>query len=422
MHPTTIRWPDSTSAISLPLTDRVSRHTLGLFAVFVAFALLASACRIADPALEASLGDETGTLVESDASVTPTPDGEPAPTAGPEASTPPFDPATAFPDAIAGENLDAASRSLDPTGLGFSGPSTSSHWHAAYAIRVCNDVLDPLPENPGGIHTHGNGIIHIHPRFAETAWENATLGVFAAAAGVELSDDQLVIPGVGEWTNGDPCNGIPSVLTVQRWASPEATQPWLTHTAGLADLRLFHDGELFTISFTPEGSLPVKPPTSKDLASVSSALTVPLPDPFVKLPDAPDRRSVSLWVVDEIAEAPCAADQVIESAIESAVTGSLLCFSRTDTILARSDIVGAQARVVNRQPGVVLELSQPGLQRMNAALRQNPDGLLRLAVEMNDTVVITVAFSSELTERTFAFTGGMTVDDAERLAALLGAA
>src|SRR3954464_11404283 len=40
------------------------------------------------------------------------------------------------------------------------------HWHAAYGFYVCDHFLPALPESPKdpeGIHTHGDGVFHIHP-------------------------------------------------------------------------------------------------------------------------------------------------------------------------------------------------------------------------------------------------------------------
>ncbi len=42
------------------------------------------------------------------------------------------------------------------------------HWHAAYGIYVCDKFNSPLVDLPNkpdtnGIHTHGEGVIHIHP-------------------------------------------------------------------------------------------------------------------------------------------------------------------------------------------------------------------------------------------------------------------
>src|SRR5688500_3304374 len=39
------------------------------------------------------------------------------------------------------------------------------HWHAAYGVYLCDTFQPPLTNerDPLGIHTHGDGVIHIHP-------------------------------------------------------------------------------------------------------------------------------------------------------------------------------------------------------------------------------------------------------------------
>ena len=67
------------------------------------------------------------------------------------------------------------------------GPEVGDHWHAAFAIFACGDFLAVQePNDPLGIHTHSDGLIHIHPFEEEAAGENATLGVFFDAAGVDV--------------------------------------------------------------------------------------------------------------------------------------------------------------------------------------------------------------------------------------------
>ncbi len=70
------------------------------------------------------------------------------------------------------------------------------HWHAAYGIDICGKPQAPIPtfESPIGIHTHGDGVIHIHPFTLEGAGENATIGNFLKhAPGVKLTDTKLTI-------------------------------------------------------------------------------------------------------------------------------------------------------------------------------------------------------------------------------------
>ena len=48
----------------------------------------------------------------------------------------------------------------------------SDHWHAALGVDICGTFTSNIPDNgqdPLGIHTHGDGIVHIHPFSAQSA-------------------------------------------------------------------------------------------------------------------------------------------------------------------------------------------------------------------------------------------------------------
>lgn len=80
---------------------------------------------------------------------------------------------------------------FDVSGLVPIGPSPgSSHWHAAYVVRVCDEVLDPFEDAQAshGIHTHGDGLIHVHPATEIVGFERATLRVFTEVVGLRLDD------------------------------------------------------------------------------------------------------------------------------------------------------------------------------------------------------------------------------------------
>lgn len=89
------------------------------------------------------------------------------------------------------------------------------HWHATYQIAVCGNVLPPLPGTPGGVHTHGDGAIHIHPRSDREAGANATLALFLATSGGQLDDGSLTLPSGETYAHGDHCpGGQPGELVV----------------------------------------------------------------------------------------------------------------------------------------------------------------------------------------------------------------
>jgi hypothetical protein len=161
-------------------------------------------------------------------------------------------------------------------------PIVGDHWHAAYGIYVCGEWQPDIPEFEAttGIHTHGDGVIHIHPFSQSGAGENATLGTFLEDTDVKLSDSELTIgknelpDGAKTWKEGkDKCDGKDAELVVAKWdnVSDENAKPALL-TSGLEDIRFRHDGEGYTIAFMPEGDTDIpKPQTAANLAELGAS-------------------------------------------------------------------------------------------------------------------------------------------------------
>lgn len=154
-------------------------------------------------------------------------------------------------------------------------PVLGDHWHAAVGIYVCGEFQPNTPEfeNDIGIHTHGDGVIHIHPFSASGAGENATLGAYLDGAGIKLSDDELTI-GDETWKEGDQkCGDEDAELVVAQWKDVENTdeKPALIRR-DFTDIRFREDGEGYTIAFVPEGTTDIpKPESAAQLASLGAA-------------------------------------------------------------------------------------------------------------------------------------------------------
>ena len=61
--------------------------------------------------------------------------------------------------------------------------ANQDHWHTAYGVYICDKFITAFPHgldqnaaDPLGIHSHGDGVIHIHPFSSTTSGKNATLG------------------------------------------------------------------------------------------------------------------------------------------------------------------------------------------------------------------------------------------------------
>ena len=165
------------------------------------------------------------------------------------------------------------------------------HWHSAYGIYVCDEFLPELPEftapQNGGNHTHGDGLIHIHPFSSARAGENATLVNWFADAGAvlgggdTLSDTELGVPGGDRYVEGDSTcaevEGDP-IVQVAVWdtafAATQGSDPDRVITEDFGQIRFEEDGMAYTIAFAPEGAELPPPPTLEGLAGVGSDLGV----------------------------------------------------------------------------------------------------------------------------------------------------
>ena len=69
------------------------------------------------------------------------------------------------------------------------------HWHASYAIFIGDQRQPNIPTFEAGVHTHGDGIIHIHPFQSSEEGTGASLQNFFKYGGGDLTDAILQIPG-----------------------------------------------------------------------------------------------------------------------------------------------------------------------------------------------------------------------------------
>lgn len=91
-------------------------------------------------------------------------------------------------------------------------PRSGAHWHAPFSVEVCGRAL-AFPPSPGNTHTHGDGVIHVHPESDEEG-RRATLATFFQSIGVTLTSDSLTLPDGKRFRNGDRCGGQPGRLRV----------------------------------------------------------------------------------------------------------------------------------------------------------------------------------------------------------------
>ncbi len=97
--------------------------------------------------------------------------------------------------AMGGMIIVKASAGDDDAGAS-DGPRIGDHWHAAYEVSVCG-IIQPLfaeAANAAGIHTHGDGIIHLHPTSAAGEGAGASVASWIRYEGGELTGTTLRLP------------------------------------------------------------------------------------------------------------------------------------------------------------------------------------------------------------------------------------
>lgn len=152
-------------------------------------------------------------------------------------------------------------------------PTTADHWHAAYGVYVCDSFLPPLSDvkaDTTGIHTHADGIIHIHPFSDAATGKNATLSKWGETVGIDFGSDSITVNGT-EYQNGYDCNGQPADVAVYVWPADDLNAAPVVTTADFGDVRFDQDRYAVTIAVTPEGTEVPRPesvPTLDNLSDV----------------------------------------------------------------------------------------------------------------------------------------------------------
>jgi len=170
---------------------------------------------------------------------------------------------------------------LDPNGVPIR-PSAAlnDHWHAAYGLYVCDRFLEPLMDAKDdrlGIHTHGEGVIHIHPFAPASSGKNATLTQFADQVGLELHPDGFRLPTGDTWSAGAPCNGsTDTTFGIFGWSVDDPSAPVSIHFLDdTKDIWLRSDRMAFTIAIVPMGVIPPKPPSIVELDRLTDIAPYP---------------------------------------------------------------------------------------------------------------------------------------------------
>jgi hypothetical protein len=149
-------------------------------------------------------------------------------------------------------------------------PDAGDHWHSAYLIHQCGVDLPATSEfeTTIGLHTHGDGLLHIHPFSPAGSGRNATLGEYFEEYGATLTDETFetgpfdLFPATLSEEEG--CDGEPAELQLAVWenAFDETAEPVII-TEDLADFRFDTAGEAITLALVAEGAEVPRPPQER---------------------------------------------------------------------------------------------------------------------------------------------------------------
>lgn len=159
-----------------------------------------------------------------------------------------------------------------------AGPGRAGdHWHAAIGFYLC-DTFAPSPpdtgQDPLGIHSHGDGVVHIHPFSSQSSGRRATLDIFFDTVGVETSANRIELPGQDARESGDKCGDRTAEIRTKVWDSRDPADQGRTVEGDPGDFNPT-DGMLITVALVPEGVDIPRPPTADNLDKLTDVEPAP---------------------------------------------------------------------------------------------------------------------------------------------------
>ena len=128
-------------------------------------------------------------------------------------------------------------------------------------MSVCGKEQAPLTDgatDPLDIHTHEDGLIHIHPFSLRAAGDNATLGRFFDQVGIEVTDGGMKLQDGKVYKEGETeCGGKEAELVLAHWDDARtagSSEPDDVITDDIASFRFEEDLGAITLAFEPKGA------------------------------------------------------------------------------------------------------------------------------------------------------------------------
>jgi hypothetical protein len=145
-------------------------------------------------------------------------------------------------------------------------PRIGDHWHAAYGVYDANKFIAPFVDkgqDTTGIHTHGEGLMHIHPFATRTSGKGANISAFLDDVGGKVSDTSIDVPGL-KAKNGDKTS-TGKVGHVELWVWDNPADAAATVVRKDIGQWAPKDQSIWVLAFVPDGTKPTLPQSALNL-------------------------------------------------------------------------------------------------------------------------------------------------------------
>lgn len=154
-------------------------------------------------------------------------------------------------------------------------PTIGDHWHAFLGVDVCGTWLPNAPsfedraDQAGiraGLHSHGDGLMHIHPFASDEAGAKATVGRFLGYGGWSAGESSFKVWDDKEHKTGDSCgSGADAKKAAVQWTVGKFGKPW-TGTPRSGSISDYHpkNGDIVALYLLPKGEKLPKPPKADE--------------------------------------------------------------------------------------------------------------------------------------------------------------
>jgi FKBP-type peptidyl-prolyl cis-trans isomerase len=249
---------------------------------------------------------------------------------------------------------------------GSSAPAVGDHWHIAWGVYVCDKYVK-LPEatgnDPVGIHTHGDGLIHAHPFSEKAAGKNATMARFFETENIKVGNNTIKL-GSTTYFGGKDCAGKKTKLSVFRWKNRSVKSPELV--AGEASEIPLIDQQMVVFALVPDGANIAAPPSKAELADPADLPPPPLPTAsLANLPAPPV--PIPAAKLEGPAPAVLTLNDIVVGTGAEAKKGSLVYVRYTMSIWRTKAVIGKSTWSATEQPEALNRIGRgrllPGLDK-----------------------------------------------------------